>query len=169
VSRGRVDKTKPARRLPVSKTNKRASDLTVKGLVEAIKTASEELPIPTIEESDEDICVQMAELIDLISGLARSIPRHWGRKDGDVVTELLHAENEQLIRFIGCISQGGKDHIEGWRTLLNNQTCREALVFGIIGRALKEHVFNALYFGCDEGFHKTLSDHELKFVDKDGK
>jgi hypothetical protein len=168
VSRGRIDKTKPARRLPVAKTNKRASDLTVKGLAEASKAIIDELPIATIEGRDEDVCVQMAELIDLIGGFARSIPRHWGRIDGDVVTELLHAENEQLIRFIGCISQGGKDHIEGWRTLLNNQTCREALVFGIIGRGLKEHVFNALYFGCDEGFYKTLSDHELKFVDKDG-
>lgn len=55
--------------------------------------------------------------------------------------------NAQLVRYIGCLAQGGPKREESWRELLSQPECRVALVVGIIGTALKEHVFSELWFG----------------------
>ena len=57
------------------------------------------------------------------------------------------ARNAQLVRYIGCLAQGGPKREESWRELLVQPECRVALIVGIIGTALKEHVFSELWFG----------------------
>lgn len=58
-----------------------------------------------------------------------------------------HVQSAQLVRYIGCLAQGGPKGEESWRELLGSSECRVALLVGIIGTALKEHVFSELWFG----------------------
>jgi hypothetical protein len=62
----------------------------------------------------------------------------------DLCSDVRHA---QLVRYIGCLAQGGPNREQSWQELLANPECRVALVVGIIGTALKEHVFSELWFG----------------------
>jgi hypothetical protein len=87
----------------------------------------------------------------------------------DLLDKFLVPENEHLIRYIGCVAMGGPTGEDGWATLLCDTTCRQALVLGIIGRALKENVFSELYFGCGERLNDTLKEQERKLTDQDGK
>lgn len=73
------------------------------------------------------------------------------RKEGCLEGLCGDIRNAQLVRYIGCLAQGGPDREESWRELLIHPECRIALVVGILGTALKEHVFSALWFsGTDE-------------------
>ena len=65
----------------------------------------------------------------------------------DLCGDVRHA---QLVRYIGCLVQGGPKREESWRELLIQPECRVALIVGIIGTALKEHVFSELWFGGTE-------------------
>jgi hypothetical protein len=64
---------------------------------------------------------------------------------------------------------GGPTGEQGWVTLLADTTCRQALVLGIIGRALKENVFNELYFGGSQRLVENLSKMEQEQTHQDGK
>ncbi|EME82946.1 uncharacterized protein MYCFIDRAFT_90185 [Pseudocercospora fijiensis CIRAD86] len=79
-------------------------------------------------------------------------------------------ENAQVVRYIGCLAIGGPKGEDGWAELLADQGCRKALVVGIIGRALKEHVFGSLWFGATAEQLTRLEDMERSRVmmDKDG-
>jgi hypothetical protein len=60
-------------------------------------------------------------------------------------------QNAQLVRYIGCLAQGGPNLAKSWQDLLADSETRVALVVGIVGTALKEHVFSDLWFaGTDE-------------------
>jgi hypothetical protein len=61
-----------------------------------------------------------------------------------------NVQNAQLVRYIGCLAQGGPNLAESWRDLLADSETRVALLVGIIGTALKEHVFSELWFGGTE-------------------
>lgn len=61
--------------------------------------------------------------------------------------ELLFEENKQLIRYLGCLAIAGDEGEQSWVKLLTEGPTREALVIGVLGRALKEHVFADLWFG----------------------
>lgn len=84
------------------------------------------------------------------------------------LTEIIKDWNEQLVRYIGCIAQGGGNGEGDWTILLTDQKCRQALVLGVIGRALKEHVFNHLYFGGSEQLLDELSQQEKAKMKADG-
>ena len=73
-----------------------------------------------------------------------------------------------MSRYIGCLAQGGKENVAGWRKLLADTTCRRALVIGILGRALKEHVFDELYFGATAELREKLELLEQKQIHHDG-
>lgn len=77
-------------------------------------------------------------------------------------------DNAQLIRFIGCLAQGGPNGEADWEDLLADSESTAALVVGIIGTALREHVFSALYFGGTEEQIEELRIMEQNQIDKDG-
>ena len=64
---------------------------------------------------------------------------------------LLKREHRQLIRYLGCLAIAGNEGEQSWVKLLCDKTTREALVVGVLGRALKEHVFAHLWFGGRSG------------------
>lgn len=121
-------------------------------------------------QKDHRVCKGMnflvAEIVDYAKKYSGEI-----RKNGQssFVKRLLSEENKELIRYIGRIAQGGRDGIAGWTTLLTGATSRQALVVGIIGRALEEHVFSALYFGADRALADRLDKMEKAQVDDEGK
>ena len=84
------------------------------------------------------------------------------------LTEIIKDWNEQLVRYVGCIAQGGIKGEEDWKDLLTDQKCRQALVLGVLGRALKEHVFNHLCFGGSEQLLDELSQQEKAKFHSDG-
>ena len=112
------------------------------------------------------ICSSMNEVRDSVHSFAISFPKPRGP---DVVSALLRPENQQLIRYIGCLAIGGKEGKEGWRKLLSDTTCMHGLVSGIVGRALKEEIFSALCFGADRKLKDVLSKQETELVQQDGK
>ncbi|CAK3747409.1 Hypothetical predicted protein [Lecanosticta acicola] len=61
--------------------------------------------------------------------------------------QLMANAEPELIRYVGCLAMGGPNGNKDWEELLTHGDTRQALVVGIIGRALKEHVFGDLWFG----------------------
>ena len=62
--------------------------------------------------------------------------------------------------------------MKGWEELLTQGETRRALAIGIVGRALKEHVFGDLWFGATPAEKKIMSEKEesARFKDSlDGK
>lgn len=116
-------------------------------------TSMEHLDLKDIDDEtqrDDEVCRRVHELRAYVLDTAQSLVYH---NDGtfrkqhcleDLCGDVRHA---QLVRYIGCLAQGGPKREESWRELLTNPECRVALVVGIIGTALKEHVFSELWFG----------------------
>lgn len=101
------------------------------------------------DEKDDYICQEIFELIASIKEFAEDFARHEvNTAPAKFMHELLVKENAQLVRYIGCLAIGGKNGVKGWGDLLTKPDKREALVVGILGRALKEHVFSDLLFGA---------------------
>lgn len=74
----------------------------------------------------------------------------------------------ELISYIGCIAMGGPNGREGWRELIHDIDLRVALVHGIIGRALQEHVLASLCFGASQALMTKLEDMERRQVNDNG-
>lgn len=115
----------------------------------------------------EHVCMEMDGVRGQVKAFAESFPAN--RKSLDALQSLLKWEHKQLVRYIGCLAMGGKEGVEGWRTLLSDKTCRHALVSGIIGRCLKEHVFDELCFGADPKLKDILSKKEQEQAGNDGR
>ena len=119
--------------------------------------------------SDDVICEMMERLKAEIEVLAESFPRVG---ECTVLEDLLVPDNAELVRYIGCLAQGGPSHIAGWRDVLSGnsiKSSRNAIVYGIIGRALKEHVFGELYFGASGVLAKKLNQMESDQINNDGR
>jgi len=112
------------------------------------------------------VCQHLNDLKAKVFAFADSLPP--ARKDLDSLEALLVPGNKHLVRYIGCLALGSNQDEQGWRELLSNLTCRHALVSGVIGRALKEHVFDELYYGAELDFRDSLSKQEEDFVEQDG-
>lgn len=101
-------------------------------------------------QRDYEVCRRVHVLRALTVDTARSLVYHNNdtfRKEHcleDLCGDVRHA---QLVRYIGCLAQGGPKREESWRELLSHPERRVALIVGIIGTALKEHVFSELWFG----------------------
>lgn len=113
----------------------------------------------------EYVCTQMDELRAKVKAFAETFPAN---RTSDALYSLLKWDHKQLVRYIGCLALGGKEGIEGWRSLLSDKTCRHALVCGIVGRCLKEHVFDELCFGADQKLTDILSKKEHEQAGNDG-
>lgn len=113
-----------------------------------------------------DVCNSINELKLQVENFANGFPKN---KKADALSSLLKSDNQQLIRYIGLLALGGKAGGEGWKDLLSDPECRRALIAGIIGRALKEKVFDELCFGCDTELNEMLRKQEEDLVEKDGR
>lgn len=128
---------------------------------------------------DDDVCGKVNEIREKAMAFAISCPSFPERLKHQHYKELLVPNNEHLIRHIGCLAMGGRQRETqsaiapkgeiNWIDLLANTKCRSALVCGIIGRVLKEHVFSDLYFGASPELSETLKEQEEKLVSQDGK
>lgn len=101
-------------------------------------------------ERDNEVCRRVHELrartVDFARGFVANTegPLNGKRCLNEICWDI---HNAQLVRYIGCLAQGGPDFEESWRELLVDDDCRAAVVVGIIGTALKEHVFSESWFG----------------------
>ncbi|KXT15697.1 hypothetical protein AC579_116 [Pseudocercospora musae] len=116
---------------------------------------------------DRERCIEMQEIVRALDALVQDIPPAAPTFFRDLLAK---PENAQLVRYIGCLAIGGSKGEAGWQELVSDQACRKALVVGIVGRALKEHVFGSLWFGATADQLKQLEDMERssQMVDKDG-
>lgn len=115
--------------------------------------------------SQASVCDSLHELKSRITEFATSFPK---QDKSDVLSPLLRIENQQLIRYIGLLAIGGKSGKEGWQALLSDSVCRHGLISGIIGRALKEKVFEELWFGAEAGLNERLKEQERDLFQQDG-
>lgn len=120
-------------------------------------------------QKDYRVCQGMKFLIDEIQTYAESRAGHDIKGHNFMNGLLANENNKELIRYIGCIAIGGKKGEKGWNSLLTKNESRTALVIGIIGRLLEEHVFSALYFGGSEELVERLSKMEQDQVNDEGK
>ncbi|KAF7186014.1 hypothetical protein HII31_12643, partial [Pseudocercospora fuligena] len=116
---------------------------------------------------DRERCIEMQEIVRALDALVQDIPPAAPTFFKDLLTK---PENAQLVRYTGCLAIGGSKGEAGWEELLSDQACRKALVVGVVGRALKEHVLGSLRFGATVDQLKQLEDMERspQMVDKDG-
>jgi hypothetical protein len=105
-------------------------------------------------ERDNEVCGRVHKLRARVVDYARGFVGNASatlRKDRCLDDLCGDVQNAQLVRYIGCLAQGGPNLAESWQDLLADSETRVALVIGIIGTALKEHVFSDLWFaGTDE-------------------
>lgn len=113
-----------------------------------------------------DICNLLNKLKDQIKEFAADFSKI---TQPDALSSLFKLDNSQLVRYIGLLALGRKGGENGWKELLSDPECRSALVVGIISRALKEKVFDELYFGCDDKLHEELKKQQEDLVQKDGR
>lgn len=106
----------------------------------------------------------MAELIAEVRGLGDMFPsgKELAPKFFD---QLLVWDNRHLIHYLGCLAIAGKHGVRSWKKLLTEQETRSSLVVGMIGRALKEHVFTDLWFGASPEEKGTLHQLEMERAD----
>ncbi|KAF2234382.1 hypothetical protein EV356DRAFT_532948 [Viridothelium virens] len=74
----------------------------------------------------------------------------------------------ELKYYITCHASGGPSGIDGWEKLFKDKDAREAVMYGVIGKALEEHVFAELLFGADEEQKEQLEQLETGCAGKDG-
>lgn len=111
---------------------------------------------------DEALFQGMEKLKREVIEFAKGVSPIPANRQERFVKGLLVPENEELIRYVGCLVMGGT--ATKWYDLLTTDESREAIVVGITARALKEHVFGDYLFGGD----KSILDRLMK-IDTGGK
>lgn len=123
------------------------------------------------ELPDETICNVIEQIkTDIQSLVIYFLPVH-EHEDPDILQDLLVPENSHLVRYMGFLAQGGPTGEQGWRNVVcgHGETCsRNAIIYGIIGSVLKEHIFSELFVGAPPDFTNTLARMEREGVEKDG-
>jgi len=114
-------------------------------------------------ETDLHVCREMHELKDKAMVLANLLPNVPLRR-GFLLWRFIES-NEQAVRYIGSIAIGGKKGERSWEDLIRDRACRRALVLGLVGRALKEWVFDELWFGCLGEESQALEEADMDFLD----
>ncbi|KAK6439893.1 hypothetical protein LTR95_003891 [Oleoguttula sp. CCFEE 5521] len=118
---------------------------------------------------DETLCAAMHDLRDMTVSFSKYFCRPDPELTGNTVKDICEDEdNATLVRYIGCLAMGGPNGVAGWEELFYDGLCLEALAMGIVSRALKEHVFSALWFAADEKLDEKLNLLDMKHTDKDG-
>jgi hypothetical protein len=67
---------------------------------------------------------------------------------------------EELRRYAGFVAVGGPCAAAGWEEIFLEPDLRSALAAGLIWKALKQHVFDELWFGATESQLKQLKKRE---------
>lgn len=109
---------------------------------------------------DERLCISMQNLVRQVAVVAEILSEYPDDRSGILDALLDDTDNAQVVRYIGCLAMGGSKGKRGWEELLADEACRKALFVGIIGRALKEHVFGSLWFGASPAQLKKLQEME---------
>jgi len=86
----------------------------------------------------------------------------------NVLSTLSKTLSKELVYIAGCVAVGGPNGAEGWQELFADPEWRVQLVIGVIGRLLKEHVFDSLMFGGTAEDMEDLHDLEVSTKDEDG-
>lgn len=80
--------------------------------------------------------------------------------DDEEVLARLREMSVHSALLIGCVADGGPRGVKGWLDIFKEPFERQALVSGIIGKVLEEHVFASLCFGATpkqlEELHKEI-------------
>lgn len=121
--------------------------------------------IPDETQRDHEVCMRVHKLRACIVDFAQSLVYHNSgtfRKERCLEDLCGDARHAQLVRYIGCLAQGGPKREESWRELLTQPECRVALIVGIVGTALKEHVFSELWFGGTDEEIRALEELQEK-------
>ena len=103
---------------------------------------------------DEALFREIEKLKVALDKLAKGVPEIPVSRRESFVKDLLIDDNQELIRYIGCLVLGGSRGT--WCKLLGQKDSRRAIVIGVIARALKEHVFGEYLFGGDESTQAKL-------------
>lgn len=118
----------------------------------------------TDPDPDPTICARINDLVQGIQTFARETFTSGTAQeldDQDVFLDLLlQPEHKQLVRYITCLSMAGKGGEQAWVEFFKDESCCRAVVAGIVGRALKEHVFNDLFFGASDAQRARLEETE---------
>jgi hypothetical protein len=128
--------------------------------------------IPDESQRDDEVSMRVHELRACIVDFARSLVYHNSstfRKERCLEDLCGDVRNAQLVRYIGCLAQAGPKREESWRELLALPECRVALIVGVIGTALKEHVFSELWFGGTDEEIGALEELQEKQKHDEGK
>lgn len=122
-------------------------------------------------QRDDEVCRRIHDLrartVDFAQGFVGDSKRIIREKQclDDLCKDV---KNSHLLRYIGCLAQAGPNYQESWRQTLIDPECRVALVVGIIGTALKEHVFSDLWFGGTDEQKEELQKLQEKQKHGDG-
>ncbi|KAI7241553.1 hypothetical protein KC330_g610 [Hortaea werneckii] len=118
------------------------------------------------ESQDSTVCQTMDTLKEMIQQYAEGFPDLSAASDA--LSHLLQPQHAEAIRYVGCLALGGPDGTDSWKQLLQSSGTHKALIFGMIARALKEHVFGALWFGATPQQERELNKIQEALLDKDG-
>lgn len=119
-------------------------------------------------DGDQSICEQVNSLKQTNWDFAECFPSRPKKARSDVLSQLLQLQNEHLVRYVGCIAMGGKNGAEGWQKLFTDDVSRKGVVWGVLGRALKENVFDEVYFGAWPELEAKLKQMEREQVSQGG-
>lgn len=125
------------------------------------------------DEKDGYMCGKISDLIRDIVEFAKDVPT-FAKSDNENARErfftslLANPANKQLIRYLGRLAIGDGTGEKAWFDLLTVAETRQALVVGILGQALKEHVFGALFFAGSPATIDKLKESETAKKDADG-
>jgi hypothetical protein len=67
----------------------------------------------------------------------------------------------ELVRYAGLIATGGPAAAAGWEEIFLTAELRTALAAGVIWQALKQHIFESLWFGASEEQLKIMEQGEF--------
>lgn len=119
--------------------------------------------------------VKLGAELHALQGQVHRFAKMFNKKDFSTSTPaafldglLEKKENAQLVRYIGCLALGGEKGRAGWEELVNVPEMREAVVVGIVGRGLREHVFGELWVGGDGELRRDLVELEIGMQEEDG-
>lgn len=119
------------------------------------------------ESQDLTVCQTLDTLKQMIQQYAEGFTALPAASDP--LGHLLQPQHAEAIRYFGCLALGGPDGTDSWKQLLQSSGTHTALIFGMIARALKEHVFGALWFGATPQQERELNTIQESLLDKDGK
>ncbi|KAI9658262.1 MAG: hypothetical protein M1821_002395 [Bathelium mastoideum] len=131
---------------------------------------------PSAGAKPETVVQRFEELHDLIKSFItkwysfdRRATLHGRSLTDQRPLEILRRESSTELKcLITCHASGGPARVSGWDDLFKDKDGREAILYGIIMKALEEHIFGELLFGCDTEQKTHLEHQEANLAEDDG-